>query len=346
MDKPTVAAYEGDDAAQRYLDRRGAYEPTRAEAFGHRATGWRVDLGCGPGHYTALLGAPLVSLDASHAMLRRVDGTRVRADLAALPFRRAALGGAWASKSYQHIAHEALPLALADLHRSLEPSAPLVMNVFTGEGSQITDADDDFPGRLFSWWEPARLQATIEGAGFVIEDVQVNGHHIELHATRARMLPDFVRPGLRVLFCGYNPSLYAADRGVPFARPGNRFWPAVLASGLLTVDRDPWHAVHHHDVGFTDMVKRASVAAAELTKTELRAGFERVTNVCEWLRPEVLCVLGVGGWRDLVNRKASIGWQPETVGGSRVYVMPNPSGLNASTQHEGFVEHLTRVSGF
>jgi TDG/mug DNA glycosylase family protein len=118
----------------------------------------------------------------------------------------------------------------------------------------------------------------------------------------------------------------------------------VLAAGIATVDRDPWHAVRHHDVGFTDMVKRASVAAAELSKDELRAGFERVTRVCEWLAPEVICFLGIGGWRDLVNRKATVGWQPERVGPSRVYVMPNPSGLNASTQHDGYVEHLRALT--
>ena len=344
MDRRTVDAYEG-DAAQRYLSDRPAYTADRAEAFAARVSGWRVDLGSGPGHYGPHLGSPLVSLDASHAMLRLVTGPRVRADLSALPFRRAALGGAWSVKTFQHLPHEAMPLALADLHRSLELGAPVVLDLVVGDGTMVTPETDDFPGRLFSLWSPERFRAVVEGAGFEVDDVIVEQHSLIVEARRARMLPDLVRPGLRVLFCGYNPSLYAADRGVAFARPGNRFWPAALAAGVVTVDRDPWHAVRHHGVGFTDMVKRASVAAAELTKDELRAGFERITALCEWLQPEVLCVLGVGGWRDLVNRKASVGWQDETVGGSRVYVMPNPSGLNASTQHEGYVEHLTRVSG-
>jgi TDG/mug DNA glycosylase family protein len=345
VDRRTVDAYSTPEAAQRYVDRRGVYDPAPADRLAARAAGWRIDIGCGPGHYTELLGAPLVSLDASEAMLRHVGrGALVCADFTAMPFRRGALGGAWAWKTYQHVPHEALPLALADLHRALELDAPIAISLFTGDGTRITDGDDDFPGRLFSWWDPDRLRAAVEGAGFVIDDVVTSGtRHIEVRATRARMLPDFVRPGLRVLFCGYNPSLYAADKGVPFARPGNRFWPAALASGVLTVDRDPWDAVRR-GVGFTDMVKRASVAAAELSKDELRAGFDRVTRVCEWLAPEVICFLGIGGWRELVNKKATVGWQPETVGSSRVYVMPNPSGLNASTQHEGYVEHLRAMT--
>ena len=350
MDKRTVDAYEGDAAAQRYIDRREVFAPERAERFGASIEGWRVDVGSGPGHYTNLLGRPLVSIDASNAMTRllrcRHPGAAcVQADFTALPFRRGALAGAWASKTYQHVPHEDLPLALADLHRSLALGAPAVVNVFSGDGTHVTDDSDDFPGRLFSWWDPDRLRAVVEGAGFVVEEVTVKGRHIELLATRARMLPDFVRPGLRVLFCGYNPSLYAADHGVPFARPGNRFWPAALAAGLVTVDRDPWHAVTHHSVGFTDMVKRASVAAAELTEVELHTGLERVTALCEWLAPAIVCILGIGVWRDLVDRTAGVGWQERTLGRSRVYVMPNPSGLNASTQHGGYVEHLTRVSG-
>src|SRR4051794_1250868 len=214
MDRRTVDAYEGDDAAQRYLDRRSAYEPERAEAFAEAVNGWRIDVGCGPGHYTKHLGRPLVSLDASHAMLRRVAGHRVQADFTALPFRRISIGGAWASKTYQHVPQTSVPLALADLHRSLVLGAALVINLFAGDGSLVTTDDDDFPGRLFSWWEPDDLRAVVEGAGFDIDAVVVRDRHIELTATRARMLPDFVRPGLRVLFCGYNPSLYAADRGI------------------------------------------------------------------------------------------------------------------------------------
>lgn len=349
MDRRTVDAYEGDAAAERFLLERKAYRPERAEAFAARTTGLRVDIGSGVGHYTPFLGEPLVSLDASHAMLRVLrrehPGTHcVQADLAALPLRRASLGGAWAARSYQHIEHDHLPLALADLHRSLELDAPIALHLFVGDGTERRPDDDSFPGRLFAMWDPDRLADVIRGAGFEIEHAVIEGDHITIDATRARMLPDLVRPGLRVLFCGFNPSLYAADTGVAFGRPGNRFWPAALESGLLTRDRDPWYAVRHDSVGWTDLVKRATVAAAELSTAELRDGFARVERLCEWLQPELVCLLGVGGWRDLVNRKAIVGWQPETVGGRPVYVMPNPSGLNASTQHAGFVDHLRKIS--
>lgn len=341
MDRRTVDAYEGPGAERYRRERTGS---SRAADFGASVVGWRADLGCGPGHDTAALGAPLLSLDASFAMTSiNPSPHRVQADLCDLPVRRGALAGAWASKSYQHIPHGALPLALADLQRSIVVGASIELTLFPGAETIRTDDDDSFPGRLFSLWEPSRLAEVVHGAGFDDVTVDADEHRIVVRAVRARMLPDLVKPGLRVLVCGYNPSLYAADTGIAFARPGNRFWPAALAAGLVSVDRDPWHAVRHHDVGWTDLVKRASVAAAELTTEELHAGLERVERICDWLRPATVCLLGVGGWRSLVGRRAVAGWQERTLGGSPVYVMPNPSGLNASTQHEGYVAHLTEV---
>jgi len=350
MDRRTVDAYEGDAAAERFLRERRAFRPERASSFASRTAGVRVDVGAGVGHYTPLLGQPIVSLDASHAMLRVLrrehpGAACIQADVAALPLRERSLHGAWAARTYQHIDHGELPLALADLHRALEVGAAVSLHVFSGEGAERRPEDDSFPGRLFALWDPGQLRAVIEGAGFAIDAFDVDDErNIEIEATRALLLPDFVRPDLRVLFCGYNPSIYAAERGVPFARPGNRFWPAALEAGVVSVDRDPWHAVTNHGVGFTDLVKRATVAASELSTDELRGGLARVTRVCEWLRPQVVCVLGVGGWRTVVDRRAQVGWQERRIGPSRVYVMPNPSGLNASTQHAGFVEHLRNLA--
>ena len=158
--------------------------------------------------------------------------------------------------------------------------------------------------------------------------------------TRTDTLPDWVAPGMRLLICGLNPSIYAAQAGVPFARPGNRFWPALLEAGLATVDRDPDHALAHHGIGFTDLVKRATVAASELATDEYAAGLRRVERLCRRYRPAALCMVGLRGWRAAVDRKATTGWQPQPLGGVPVYVMPNTSGLNASTQLDGFVAHL------
>lgn len=348
MDRGTVDVYEGGAEIYRDRPRTGELPSQVARVVERAPAGLRLDLGSGPGVWTHALGEPVVALDAAHAMLRLVEGTplRIQADLEALPLRRGVVAATLASKSLQHVPHERLPLALADLHRSMADGAPLELVVFRGPGATWL-SDDDLPGRMFWQWEPDRLEAVVRGAGF--DDVTVTAvprpHVDELHvsATRARMLPDLVRPGLRVLVCGYNPSEYAADRGVPFARPGNRFWPAALAAGLVSRDRDPWHAVRHEGVGFTDLVKRATVAAADLTTDELRAGLDRVDSLCQWLRPDAVCVLGIGGWRAVVERTATVGWQARTLGRSPVYVMPNPSGLNASTQHAGFVEHLRLV---
>jgi TDG/mug DNA glycosylase family protein len=283
-------------------------------------------------------------------MLREVPdrapgALRVQADLESLPLRAGALGGAWASKSYQHLEAERLPAALADLHRTLVVGSPLAMTVFAGDGVVRTGDEDEFPGRFFTLWDPGRLRDVVEGAGFVVEDLRVEEARpgwppLRVRARRARMLADRVGPGLRLLVCGLNPSLYAADAGVEFARPGNRFWPAALAAGLVTRDRDPDHALRVHRVGFTDLAKRASPGADELTADELRAGLGRVERLCAWLRPGALCLLGLAGWRAAVDRRAGAGPQDRRLGGVPVYVMPNPSGRNAHTTPAALVEHL------
>jgi TDG/mug DNA glycosylase family protein len=145
---------------------------------------------------------------------------------------------------------------------------------------------------------------------------------------------------MRMLVCGLNPSLYAADAGLGFARPGNRFWPAALAAGVVSVDRDPDHALRLHGVGMTDLVKRATVRADELSAAEYRAGFARVERLVTWLRPGVVCFVGLAGWRVAVDRRAEPGVQAITVGGAGVYVMPSTSGLNARSPLSLLTAHL------
>jgi TDG/mug DNA glycosylase family protein len=214
------------------------------------------------------------------------------------------------------------PLALADLHRRLAVGDRAAVTFLAPPSDTGTTPHD-----------------VLEGAGFSVEDLTGTVATV----TRLRTLSDLVAPDLRVLLSGLNPSPYAADVGVGFARPGNRFWPAALASGLVTVDRDPRHALVHHGVGMTDLVKRATARADELDKSEFRHGGARLERLVGWLRPQVLCVLGVTGWRAAVDRHAAAGWQPERFGGVRVYVMANPSGLNAHATPTSLAAELLEV---
>jgi double-stranded uracil-DNA glycosylase len=177
----------------------------------------------------------------------------------------------------------------------------------------------------------------LEAAGFGETTVDRRGL---VEATRLRSLPDIVAPGMRLLVCGLNPSLYSADAGVNFARPGNRFWPAALGAGVVSVDRDPWHALEHHRVGFTDLVKRATVGADELTAEEYRAGAERLAWTVELLHPETVCFVGLTGYRVAIDRKAVAGPLPGGFAGAAAYLMPNPSGLNAHATPASLAEHL------
>ena len=163
---------------------------------------------------------------------------------------------------------------------------------------------------------------------------------VSARATRARTLPDTVGAGMRLLVCGLNPSVYAADAGVGFARPGNRFWPAALAAGIVTTDRSPDRALADHGVGMTDLVKRATPRADALTADEYRAGVERVRRLVAWLRPGAVCFVGLAGWRAAVDRKAVAGVQTADLGGVPVYVMPSTSGLNARVPPAALADHL------
>jgi TDG/mug DNA glycosylase family protein len=148
-------------------------------------------------------------------------------------------------------------------------------------------------------------------------------------------LPDVIAPDLDILFCGINPSLMSAARGHHFARPGNRFWPALHLAGLtprrLIPDED--RELLKYGIGVTNIVARPTRAAAELSIAELRAGAAALAELVFEYRPRVLAVLGITAWRTAFDRpKATIGRQPERVGGAETWVAPNPSGLNAHHQ--------------
>lgn len=354
MDRATVEIYEA--RSDEYERQRRPGRLDAALAFGdRRPAGPAIDLGSGPGWYTAALGAPVVALDAAAAMLRRTrevaPGTLpVQADLLALPFRRGALAGGWAQNTYVHLRATDLPMALNDLHHALAPGAPVEITLFGGEAEgRDVFPDDDFPGRWFSTWSVERVTDVVHGAGFARDELVAtrrgDGMGITVRATRARSLPDFVAADMRLLVSGLNPSEHAADAGVGYVTPGNRFWPAALAAGLVTRDRDPRHALREHGIGMTDLVKRATPRADALDRAEYRAGVERLDRLCAWLQPDAIAVVGLAGWRAAVDRKATAGWQGTELGGRPVYVLPSTSGLNAGTPLATLVEHLQAAAG-
>jgi TDG/mug DNA glycosylase family protein len=350
---PTLGVYEASAARWRAARAPAGLDAARALAEGAGPPPGRgplLDAGCGPGFCTAALGPGAVALDAAAAMLALVaqaapGSPRVRADLAHLPFRRGSLGGAFARHAYVHLPRSGVPLALRDLHRSLAVGAPVHLTFFAGDQEHGEWPDDDFPGRRFSLWPGPLLDDVLVGAGFAVHERTTrptdtgSGVHT-VRATRGRTLADTVAPDLRVLVCGLNPSVYAADAGVGFARPGNRFWPAAVAAGLVSRPADPDHALHAHGVGMTDLVKRATPGAAELTAAEYRAGLGRLERLAGWLAPGVVLVVGLAGWRAAVDRRAAPGTQPQGLGGRPVYVMPNTSGLNARSSLRDLTDHI------
>ena len=348
MDRDTIEVYEA--RAAEWRDQREARFLDRAALLAEHMTDGAVvaDLGCGAGLHLPHLPRPAVALDAALAMVRLArdaapDVPGVRADLALLPFRRGALGGAWARASYLHVAHDDLPWALMELHHALAVGAPAHLTMMPGTGEGPFE-DDEFAGRFFARWEAPELTDVLVGAGFAVVDLVRSGgtrnEWIHVLARRERTLPDTIGPGMRLLVCGLNPSLRAADAGVGFATPGNRFWPAALAAGLVTRDRDARHAYMHHRVGMTDLVKRASVGAKELTRDEYREGAARVERLVGLLQPGAVCFVGLAGWRAAVDRGAVAGEQPDGFGGVPAYVMPNTSGLNARSPLTELSDHL------
>jgi TDG/mug DNA glycosylase family protein len=168
----------------------------------------------------------------------------------------------------------------------------------------------------------------------------------ELRAAVTKTVPDVIAPGLRVLFCGINPGLYTAAVGHHFARPGNRFWPALHAAGFTRRLLSPFEEreLLADGYGITNVVARTTATAAELTKEELIEGGRLLVQKIEAYRPRWLAILGVGAYRTAFGRpKAALGRQGETPGGAGVWVLPNPSGLNAHYTLEGLSGKLREL---
>jgi double-stranded uracil-DNA glycosylase len=162
----------------------------------------------------------------------------------------------------------------------------------------------------------------------------------------ASPLPDIVAADLTVLFCGINPGLMSAATGHHFARPGNRFWPALHRSGFTPRQLRPDEQAElvAYGLGITNLVARGSARADELDRAELVAGGRVLERKVRRLRPRWLAVLGVVAYRSAFgHRDAAVGRRPERVGGAHVWVLPNPSGLNAHFTLDRLVDEFAAL---
>jgi len=369
MDRRTAEVYER--RASEWVASR-APEPWALERVAALAeplaSGARVgDLGCGPAWYAARLrelGLREVAIDLSAGMLReagdRYPGLcRARADLIALPLARESLAAALAFKCYMHLPREEFPTALAQLHAAVEVGGWVELTLPVLAEDEATPAEkqfglgrrrggrDEFKGRLFTAFSSERVHALLVGAGF--GDVQVeplrNDFWLWVRARRLQTLPDYLRPGLRMLICGLNPSVHSARTGVPYGGPGNRLWDALNAAGATRAQRDPWQALRDA-IGFSDLVKRATRAASEVGRDEYAAGIARLEDVVRVAAPRVVCFAGLEGWRRAVDRRAAPGWIATGFAGRPAYLMPSPSGRNAHATPEILAQHLrTALAG-
>ena len=165
----------------------------------------------------------------------------------------------------------------------------------------------------------------------------------DLLAAQNKTVRDVIAPNLRVLFCGINPGLYSGATGHHFARPGNRFWPTLHQAGFTPRQFDPSEEreLLPYGYGITNLVPRATATADELAAEELVAGQRRLRAKVNRYQPQVVAVLGIGAYRTAFAKKGvDLGRQPEELANATVWVLPNPSGLNAHYQIAGLVEQF------
>ena len=157
----------------------------------------------------------------------------------------------------------------------------------------------------------------------------------DLAAARDRPIDDLIAPGLRVLFCGINPGLWSGATGFHFARPGNRFWKVLHAAGFTERVLAPSEGVEllRDGLGITNLVNRTTAAESELRREEFVAGAARLRDTVARYRPRWLAMVGIGAYRvGFEEPRAAVGRQQRTLGDTGVWVLPNPSGLNANYQ--------------
>ena len=171
----------------------------------------------------------------------------------------------------------------------------------------------------------------------------------DLLAAQNKKVPDVIASGLRVLFCGINPGLYSGATGHHFARPGNRFWPTLHQAGFTPRLFHPSeeHELLTYGYGITNLVTRATATADELAPEELVRGQRRLKSKVKRYQPQVVAILGISAYRTAFGQKTiSLGKQPDLLASAVVWVLPNPSGLNAHYQLSDLAAHFRGLRQF
>ena len=168
----------------------------------------------------------------------------------------------------------------------------------------------------------------------------------QLAEAKGKTLPDVIAKNLRVLFCGINPGLYTAAAGHHFARPGNRFWPALYKSGFTNRLLSPFdeRELLKAKLGITNVVSHATASASEVTKEDFVRGGRTLRRKVRRYRPRIVAILGIEAYRKAFGQlEVQIGEQDETIGEARLWVLPNPSGLNANYQLKDFTRLFRKL---
>jgi TDG/mug DNA glycosylase family protein len=171
----------------------------------------------------------------------------------------------------------------------------------------------------------------------------------ELRGALDKTLADVLAPQLNVLLVGINPGVYSAAIGHHFGRPGNRFWKTLAGAGFTPRVLDPREdrALTRYGLGITNLVARTTARADELSPTELRGGARALAGKVARFAPAVVAILGVTAFRAAFARpRAALGRQPETLAGAHVWVLPNPSGLNAHHQLPDLIDRFAELRAF
>jgi TDG/mug DNA glycosylase family protein len=165
-------------------------------------------------------------------------------------------------------------------------------------------------------------------------------------ANNSVTVTDILAKNLSVLFVGINPGLYSGATGFHFARPGNRFWPALHQSGFTPRQLHPSESreLLQYHIGLTKLVHRATATAAEVSREEFQAGGQELERTVGKLKPRLLCFLGIGAYEQAFNlKRIKVGKQDHRIADAEVWVLPNPSGLNANHQLKDFVRMFSMV---